>query len=247
MHDDVNELTVEDIEKFLSGEGDATSASSDETSNPAESGDNSGKSDVTNTQAFAHRLKEATAKARNEERENVAKELGFASYDEMRKAKEHNLIREKGFDPDEVSPLVDEIVQKRLADDPRMKELDALREQQMQSWAQKEITELTNLTDGRVKSLDDVPKPVIERWKQTGSLKKAYMELEGENLIKYMQTKYRGEGSKGTTAHMNSPAGSPKPVSETAKRPLTDHEKDVYRIFNPDISDDELNAMTKDL
>ena len=46
--------------------------------------DPDGHEDVTKTQAFAKRLRESTDKARNEERESIAKELGYASYKEMK-------------------------------------------------------------------------------------------------------------------------------------------------------------------
>ena len=68
---------------------------------------------VDQTKAFAKRLKESTDKARAEEREAIAKTLGFNSYEELQKSKERKVIEEKGFDPDELSPILEQLVQQR--------------------------------------------------------------------------------------------------------------------------------------
>lgn len=246
-----NEFTLDMLERFLEGDEDATPASNNEgaqqsgATEPAAGKEPEAdkSSDVTQTQAFANRLKEATTKARNEERDSIAKELGYESYADMQKKREADLLESKGLDPKEVSPIVDELVNKRIAEDPRFKELDTIREQRVKEWAEKELNELSTLTDGRVKTLADVPKAVIDRWKQTGSLKSAYMELEGENLIRSMRAVSNGAASRGTTQHLSSPSGSPNNV-HTETRPLTDKEKAVYKLFNPDVTDEELSKKT---
>ena len=241
--------TIKDIEDFLNGDDQAASPTADEGSPPAAqpdaSTDNSVQKDVTETQAFAHRLKDATAKARAEERENIAKELGYESYDAMQKAKEKSILEAKGLDPEEVAPVVEELVNKRLKDDPRLKELESYREQRMKDWANKELTELTQLTGGRVSKFDDIPKEVLELWKQKGSLKAAYLELEGEKLIREMQMGIAGEQSKGTTRHIQSPQGAPKPSIEENTRPYTDKEKEIYKLFNPTVTEEQLSKLRK--
>lgn len=254
-----NEFTIEDIENFLNGNWAATPAADDEESSPDVTPDAGGdnnvstndttvtdKPPVTETQAFAHRLKEATTKARNEERDAIAKELGYANYADMQAKREANMLREKGFDPEEVSPIVEEIVQKRLAEDPRMQELDGYKQERMNTWAKKEVAELKELTDGKIATLADVPKDVLELWKTKGSLKAAYMELHGESLIKEMRTGIASGQSRGSTSHMNSPQATPAPAGSANKRPLTAEERAVYKLFNPDITDEQLNKMYKD-
>ena len=73
-----------------------------------------------------------------------------------------------------------------------------------------------------------------------GSLKAAYLELEGEKLI----TRIRSEQSKGSTGHLQNPSGG-TPCQNT-KRLLTDKEKAVWKQFHPHMTDDELNKMTVD-
>ena len=250
-----NGITIKDIEDFLNSvdqaepptaqKGESSPAAQPDGSQQQE-GQQETKTDVTETQAFAHRLKEATTKARNEERDNIAKELGYESYAAMQKAREKSMLEEKGLDPDDVAPVVDKLVEKRLQEDPRFQELDKFREQRMQEWAKSEVAELSQLTGGRISKLEQVPKNVIELWKQKGSLKAAYLELEGERLIREMQAGIAGEQSKGTVQHMNSPQGNPKPLSDDKKRPYTQQEKDIYRLFNPDVTEEQLSKLRKD-
>lgn len=194
--------------------------------------------EIDTTKAFAKRLKESTEKARNEERESIAKSLGYESYDAMISERQKKLLEEKGLDPEEVSPIVDKLVKEKLDNDPRMQELAELRKKQIAEFGKKELSELTQLTGGEIKRLEDVPKDVIELWKTKGSLKAAYIELHGEELI----IKARSEQNKGSTGHLNMPTGSSP--NNTAYRPLTKEERDNYKFFNPGMTDEELDKIT---
>lgn len=250
-----NEITLKDIEDFLNGDLAASpTAETIEEGPPATQPDevtteveNTSEKPVTETQAFAHRLKEATTKARNDERESIAKSLGYESYADMQQKREAEMLREKGFDPADVSPVVEELVQKRLAEDPRLQELDSYRQQRINEWAKQELAELKTLTGGKISKLEDVPKNVLELWKTKGSLKGAYLELEGEKLIREMQSGIASGQSKGSTGHLVSPQGTPASATSPRKRPLTQQERDVYRLFNPDVTEEQLSKMTKNV
>lgn len=251
-----NEITIKDIEDFLNGEGAATPAAQEgnegspatqpnaSEGTPAQNGTE--QTPVTETQAFAHRLKEATNKARNEERESIAKSLGYESYADMQQKREAQMLEEKGLNPEDVSPVVEQIVQQRLAEDPRLKELDSYRQERVNAWAKKELAELSELTQGKVSKLEDVPKDVIELWKTKGSLKGAYLELHGETLIREMQTGIASGQNRSTTSHMASPQGAPAPADNSNKRPFTPKEREVYKLFNPDVTDEQLSKMYKE-
>ena len=241
-----NELTIEELDQLFNSEQEQTTPSAEDntegqnntTENTSEQPKDENKS-IDTTQAFAKRLKESTDKARREERDAIAKSLGYESYADLEKQRENKFLEDKGFDPEQLSPVVDEIVKKRMDNDPRMKELEELRKKQVEEFGKRELAEITKLTDGEITSLAQLPKEVIDLWKQKGSLKSAYMELEGEKLI----TKIRSEQSKGTTHHLQNPSGK---TSQPNKRPLTDREKSVWKQFHPYMTDEELNKMTVD-
>ena len=251
-----NEISIKDIEDFLNGDGAVTPAAEEpaaQTSggteeNPpaAQPGEGSEEPVVTETQAFARRLREATGKARNDERESIAKSFGYASYADMVKAREADMLKDKGLDPEDISPVVEQLVEQRIAADSRLQELEAYRQERVAAWAKQELADLKTLTGGKIASLEDVPKDVLEEWKSEGSLKKAYLKLHGETLISEIRTAGVSEQSRGSTGHLASPAGAPA-ASDKSKRPLTEEERRVYRLFNPGVSEEQLSKMTKDV
>ena len=245
MPDDLfgaNEFTVEELEAlFQDDEPEQSPPPANNTGTDAKDGDVAEKpdtskgNDVTTTQSFAKRLRESTEKARQEERESIAKSLGYDSYDAMQKAREKRYMTDKGLDVDEVSPVIDEIVKQRLENDPRMKELETLRNREVIEFGKKELAEITKLTGGEITALSQLPKEVIESWKQKGSLVKAYMEHEGVNLV----NKIRSEHSKGSTSHLANPTGTSN--GGVTQRHLTNEEKQMWKLFHPSITEEELN------
>ena len=250
MFDDVNDFSFEELERLFGTKSEQeSSTANEETDTPApQPTDDTVDTDIVetddksieNSKAFAKRLSEKTEQVRKQEREAIAKELGYESYEDMIKSRERKTIEEKGLDPDEVSPVIDELVKARLDNDPRMKELETLRQRQVEEFGKRELAEITKLTDGEITSLAQLPKEVLELWKTKGSLKSAYLELEGEKLI----LKARREHSKGSTSHLANPAGVTTPPSN--KRPLTNSEKQMWKYFNPQMTDEEINKITVD-
>lgn len=241
MKFDVNDFTLEELDAlFQDDETPAPSTDDNDTSADAKPDENKTEGidvdkKVTESKAFAKRLKESTIAAVNKERENIAKQLGYESYDAMIKEREKKALTESGLDPEQVSPIIEDLVKKRIDDDPRMKELEEYREKQIKEFGKKELAEITKLTDGAITRFDQLPKTVMDEWRRTGSLKSAYLSIEGEKLL--MQT--RSTISKGNTSHLQTPASNVGPKSNT--RTLTDEEKKVWRVFNPKISEEELN------
>ena len=247
-----NEFTIEELEALFNSDNQQTTPAANGNTTDVQDGNNgtvtddsannesSKSNNVENTKAFATRLRESTDKARKEEREAIAKSLGYESYDAMIKARERQAFEQKGLDPDEVSPIVDELVKQRLENDPRMKELENFKKQQVAEFGRKELEELTELTGGKITKFEQLPKNVLELWKKEGSLTDAYLKLEGRKLI----TQMRSEQSKGSTDHLGNPSGS-SPANSN-QRHLTEKEKQMWKFFNPNISDEELNKKTID-
>lgn len=247
-----NGFEIEDIEKLFSENPQETDpVNNDDTSSATQTDtvvDNSVENKpaendnekLEKTKAFAKRLNEKTNAAVAAERENIAKSLGYASYDDMVKKREEQVMKDKGLNPEDVAPVVEELVKQRINADPRMKELETLRAQKVADFAKKELAEITKLTDGKITTLEQLPKNVLELWKQKGSLKSAYLELEGEKLI----TELKSEQSKGSTAHLQSMSGSNAASSD--KRFLTADEKRTWKFFNPSMTDEEIDKIMID-
>lgn len=240
-----NVFTVEELEELFNGDVQQETPPANENTEPQsevqtenDKEDSSKSNNIEQTKAFAKRLRESTEKARSDEREAIAKSFGYESYSAMVEERQRKLITDKGLDYEDVSPVVDELVKQRIDEDPRMKELENLRKQNLARYGKQELDEIARLTGGRITRFEQLPKAVVDAWKQKGSLVAAYMELEGVNLINQI----RSEQSKGSTSHMSTPGASTPPPSNT--RPLNEEEKRMWKLFNPSISEDELNKKT---
>lgn len=242
---DANPFTPEEIEALFRDEEEEQDTSPAEenkaqsTEEPEAKGTEQKEDEVDKTKAFAHRLKESVDKARREERDAMAKELGYSSYEEFSKSKEKKVLEENGLDAENVAPVIDQLVKTRLDSDPRFKELEELRAEKVKAFAEKELAEIKELTGGEITALSQLPREVVDLWKTEGSLKSAYMKLEGEKLIRKM----RGEQSKGSTAHLTNAEGTTP--ADKGVRHLNAEEKEMYKFFNPGMSDEELDKITK--
>lgn len=193
---------------------------------------------VETTKAFAKRLSERTNKAVAEEREAIAHQMGFESYDAMIKSRERQALEDQGLDPDQVAPVVDKLVEARLKSDPVMQELNELRARKLQEYADQQVKELSELTQGKITTLSQVPKNVLELWKTTGSLTDAYMQLYGKDLL----LQARSVQSRGNTAHMATPENGDD-SSTRGMRHLTDEEKRIWKAAFPKMTQEELDKQ----
>jgi hypothetical protein len=243
MHNNlgVEDLSLQELDELFNDDGTQETPPVTETVQPETSTGESQQDDTKKedtTKAFAKRLKESTEKAINAEREAIAKSMGYASYSEMQQKRERELMEKEGLDPEQVAPVVEELVKQRLNNDPRMKELELLRRQQIEEFGKKELAEITKLTGGEITSLAQLSPEVKAAWAKKGSLTAAYMELEGANLVRGI----RSEQSKGSTSHLNNPSGGTNVPS--GERHLTEEEKQYWRVFHPHMTEEELNKKT---
>lgn len=230
-----NDITLEDLDKlFESDDAQATPPVDDKTADPATQ-----QEPLEKTAAFSKRLSESVSKKVSEEREAIAKTMGFDSYEAMIKSKESKIIADKGYDPTELEPLIEQLLKQRLASDPRLKELESYKQKQAEEFAKKELAEITKLTDGEITTLEQLPQSVKDVWSKNGNLKAAYLQVEGEKLLQ----KAKAQAVKGGTDHLKSTkSATPGPLTT---RPFTAEERATYKYFNPQITDAELDKKTK--
>jgi hypothetical protein len=183
----------------------------------------------------------------NEEREKIAKEAGFNSYEDMKKKRELKQMEDKGLDTDVAAPLIDDLVKQRLENDPRIKRLEELekkeKDREFQEWTKKQLTEVNAIPGVNFKTIADIPQDVIKLSESLGSVKKAYMALHGDTVLKNLDTKQKSDESKGGTSHLAQPDGQGGTVPQT--RPLTEAERKAYKMVVRGITDDELDKLRK--
>lgn len=187
------------------------------------------------TQGMTKRINEVRAKTEKETKDNLAKELGFESYEAMKKAKEDELISKKGYNPKDIKEVLDPLVEKRLADDPRFKELEAFKARERDAYIQAQLTAINEATGQQLK-IADLPQATLDLWAKGLNLEEAYYATHGKQII----TKVKSEVSNGSLSHLATGGGAGQPKL----RRLTEEEKAMYRAIAPHMTEEELNKKT---
>lgn len=191
------------------------------------------------TKAVSKRINEVRAQTERETREAMAKELGYESYNAMKKAKEKKMLEDAGLDEAAVSDVVKKLVDARLADDPRLKKLADIEAAEKNKFVASQLAEINKATGMNFKSLDQLPPETLEVWQKTGNLKQAYFATQGEALLAGKVAR----AANGSTAHLANPGSA---GGSAKQRPLTDEEKAMWRMVMPDITEEELSKKTTD-
>jgi hypothetical protein len=162
---------------------------------------------------------------------------GFKSFAEMEKASEKKIIKDAGFDPEEIEKLTDEIVNKRLAADPRLVRLAEYEKREQDNYLKAQLDNLSKLTGTKYRSIGEVPKEVTEMFEKTGSMETAFYAVYGKDIV----TKGAARINNGDTSHLKS--GGVGGGART--RPLNEEEKATYRkIMGDYITEEELSKKT---
>jgi predicted transcriptional regulator len=193
------------------------------------------------TKAMSERINTVKRKTESETQERIAKELGYESYAQMIKAKESQAIKDAGYDDEDINKLVEDLLEKRLQSDPRLKKLEEYEARDKQDFVAKELAEINKLSDVKYTSIDELPAETLNLWEKTGNLKQAYLATEGEKLL----TSKSHKVDNGSTNHLANPGASSLTKHQRA---LNEDEKAIYRAVLGDmITEEELSKMTTDI
>lgn len=193
------------------------------------------------TKRMTDRINDVRRKTETETQEKIAKDLGYSSYAEMQKDKEHSLIKDYGYDPDDIEKLVEPLLEKRLANDPRFRKLEELERKEQDDYIKAQLTKINKLSDKKFTTVDELPEETIALWGKGVDLSKAYLATAGEELL----SKKAIVADKGTLSHL-AEGGNSKPAI-TKSRLMTEEEKNFYKAINPYITDEELAKKTVSL
>lgn len=218
--DDFDEIDIDDLFK----DPEATPAS-----------DPSSKLPENLTLAMTKRINEVKAKTEKEAQDKVAKELGYDSYAEMKKAQEADLLRKHGYNPEDLEEVIEPLLQKRLADDPRFKQLEALQAREREAYIAAQLAAI-NETTGQQLKMADLPQATLDLWAKGIELEQAYYATHGKTII----TKGVNKENNGSMGHLANGSGA----GHVKTRRLTEEEKALYRTINPYITEEELSKKT---
>ena len=229
--DDVLNINIDDL--FKDPE---ESLPQEDTSNAEDSKSKAEPSQM--TKHMTDRINEVRRKTEADTQDKIAKELGYASYAEMQKEKEQNIIREQGYDPEDIERLVEPLLEKRLANDPRFKRLEEIEQKEKEDYLKEQLEKINKVSDVKYSSVNDLPQDTIELWSKGVDLHKAYLATAGEELL----SKRTNVSNNGSLPHLADTSSNR--TSGGKVRALTEDEKNFYRSIMPYVTEEELAKKT---
>lgn len=207
----------------------------DEDDSPASEPSSTEKPEGELTQNMINRINTVKQNTEKETQEKIAKELGYESYDAMKKAKTEKTIKDAGFDPKDVEEILEPLLKQRLSDDPRLKKLEEYEKREQDRYVEQQLASINQATGQQLK-IEDLPKETLELWAKGIELEQAYYATQGKEIL----TKGVSQVSQGSMTHL-APAGG---VGSVKTRKLTAEEKDMWRSIVPGITEEELAKKT---
>ena len=138
---------------------------------------------VDQTKAFATRLKEEKAKAKVEAREEIAQSFGYNSWDEYMDAQTNNKLLDKGLDPEEVRPVLKDLIKNDPEYIEAMKYKAEKESLEKELFASNSIQALNSKFGTNFKSVNELDEETINDWNSGMSLEKAFAANNYRKLI----------------------------------------------------------------
>jgi hypothetical protein len=188
------------------------------------------------TKNMTKRINEVRRKTELEVQDRVAKQAGYASYEDMMKATERKIVEDQGYDPDEINKLLEPLIEKRLTNDPRFKKLEEIESREKDAYLSQQLAAINKISDVKYKSVNDLPDETLNLFAKGVDLKQAFYATQGEGLL----SKAANKANNGSLNHL-----APLPNGNGVKtRGLNAEEKAMYRMIIPGITEEELSKKT---
>lgn len=182
---------------------------------------------VDQTKAFAARLKEEKAKARDEVREEIARSFGYESWNEYSKAQEDNKMLDRGLDPESVRPVLQDLIKNDPTYIEAMKYKEEKEALEKEMFATNSIRELNAQFGTNYKSVDELDEQTIIDWNKGTPLAKAFAANNYSKLID-MAVKNANAVKDNGKSHMKTVTGS---NTQQATREISKDELSVAKMF----------------
>lgn len=192
---------------------------------------------VDQTKAFATRLKEATAKAREEEREEIAKSFGYTNWNEYKEAQTNNKLLDKGLDPESVRPVLKDLIQSDPDYIQAMQYKAEKEELEKEIFASNSIKDLNAKYGTDFKSVQDLDENTIKMWNMGIPLDSAYAANNVDKIVESAKRKITVDSGK---EHLKTITNS---GAKTELRELTSAQKAAFRAFG--FSDKQVEEYRK--
>lgn len=182
---------------------------------------------VDQTKAFAQRLKEEKAKAKEEARKEIAESFGYNSWQEYADAQTNNKLLEKGFDPDSVKDVLKDLIYTNPDYVEAMKYKQEKEDLEKEIFASNSLKQLNETYGTNYTSINQLDKPTFDMWSAGTPLVNAYaahnMSKIVDNAVK-QAVAARDNGK----SHLKNVSGSSE---ESKAREISQDELKIAKSF----------------
>lgn len=185
---------------------------------------------VDQTKAFAQRLKQEKAKAKEEAKKEIAESFGYNSWQEYVDAQTNDKIIGKGMDPDAVKDVLKDLIYTNPDYVEAMKYKQEKEELEKEIFASNSIEQLNKTYGTNYKSVDELDKQTIDAWNAGTPLVNAYAAYNMSTIIDSAVKKAMAARDSGKS-HLKTVSGS---TEESKTREISQDELRVAKAFGLD-------------
>ena len=185
---------------------------------------------IDQTKAFAQRLKQEKAKAKDEAKKEIAESFGYNSWQEYVDAQTNNKIIDKGMDPDAVKDILKDLIYTNPEYVEAMKYKQEKEELEKEIFASNSIEQLNKTYGTNYKSVNELDKQTIDAWNAGTPLVNAYAAYNMSTIIDSAVKKAMAARDSGKS-HLKTVSGSSE---ESKTREISQDEVRVAKAFGLD-------------
>ena len=185
---------------------------------------------IDQTKAFAQRLKQEKAKAKDEAKKEIAESFGYNSWQEYVDAQTNNKIIDKGMDPDAVKDILKDLIYTNPEYVEAMKYKQEKEELEKEIFASNSIEQLNKTYGTNYKSVNELDKQTIDAWNAGTPLVNAYAAYNMSTIIDSAVMKAMAARDSGKS-HLKTVSGSSE---ESKTREISQDELRVAKAFGLD-------------
>ena len=185
---------------------------------------------IDQTKAFAQRLKQEKAKAKDEAKKEIAESFGYNSWQEYVDAQTNNKIIDKGMDPDAVKDILKDLIYTNPEYVEAMKYKQEKEELEKEIFASNSIEQLNKTYGTNYKSVNELDKQTIDAWNAGTPLVNAYAAYNMSTIIDSAVKKAMAARDSGKS-HLKTVSGSSE---ESKTREISQDELRVAKAFGLD-------------
>jgi hypothetical protein len=206
--------------------------------------------EVNETKAYSERLNRDRERIRNEEREkiinsernDIAKSFGYESWEDYTLAQSNSKLIEKGLDPDQVKPILDELIEKNPKYQEAMRYKKEKEDLDKQIFASNAIKELNSKFGTNYSSINDLDEDTVSMWNNGVSLEKAFAD---NNKSVIQENTLKGARLNETNKQHLKPINSTGSGAQNEDIIVSDKEFKLFELFNPKASKQDYIAYLK--